>query len=560
MNHTLLLKPFLLGAALVLANPIFSGAQNAEGGHFTFTWGQEYELPKGHADLGFIGNATDGYIQVSHDPRNSMIFQKFDSKLKLTGEKEVELSNLPRGYGNELITELGNTYYWFFSTWDRSEDRETLFAQEIDVRKGTFKGSAREIVSTSKITPAGSGFVWGGYSSRLLYNNDEGKWNFNYSFDHSKIMVQYRKKPESRNDHINNDVIGFNVFDDQMKKLWGREIRMPYTEEMMDNEDYSVDSYGNVYVLAKVYDQKRTRDRQRPNHHFEILKWSADKEDVTIIPFRFTDKFVNSAYVTEDANGDIIAGGYYTNRRNSSSTDGVFLLKLDKGSSEMKQVMKGTYPFPANVMKQYESARARRRMERRDEKGDAENANLVLRNIVLKADGSIQLFGEEAYMVVQRYRNGYGTGFGYAAGGGMTTTSYRYYYNDIMAMEIGGDGEMKWIKKIPKEQVGGRGKGGMSFKSFNYKDDTYFFFMDNKKNLDIAKDETPATHQDGMGGIMMSVKIDGNGNVSKNMVFDVREEKLTLDVSRFNKVDHNQMIVRGRAKRRDSQAALVNFE
>ena len=80
------------------------------------------------------------------------------------------------------------------------------------------------------------------------------------------------------------------------------------------------------------------------------------------------------------------------------------------------------------------------------------------------------------------------------------------------------------------------------------------------KNLDITKEETPKVHVDGKGAVLMAVKIDDAGNVTKSKVFDVREEKMTLNVADFDQVDFNQMIVRGRAKRRDSQAALVTFE
>lgn len=531
MSYTTLLKPLVLGVALVLTNPLLSGAQKAEGGRFSFTWGNEYELPKRHDDLGFIGNAHDGYVQVSHDQRNSLIFQRFDSKLHLKGENEVDLNKLPKSYRSELITQIGREYYWFFSTWDKGEDRESLYAQEIDPQAGKMKGSAREIASTTKL----ANFF------------GDSKWNFFYSFDQSKILVEYRKKPERRNDNKSNDVIGFQVYDDQMTKLWGREIRMPYTEAKMDNEDFSVDSRGNIYMLAKVYDEKRG-DRKRPNYHFEILKWTKEHEEVDIIPFKFTDKFVNSAYITEDGNGNIVIGGYYTKRRNSGSTDGIFLLKLDD-NNEMNNVMKGIYPFPVNVMKQYESARTQRRMERKEEKGEVEDANLNLRSVVMKADGSIQVIGEESYSVTTTYYNG--------------RTSYTrtlYYYNDIMVMEIGSDGEMKWVKKVPKAQVGSAGRGGMSFKNFNYNGDTYFFFMDHKKNLDIQKDEAPSAHSDGAGGILMAVKIDADGNMKKDSIFDVREDKLTLTVTNFRNVDNNQIMVRGRGKRRNSQAALITFQ
>ncbi|KAK6023641.1 hypothetical protein OSTOST_10563 [Ostertagia ostertagi] len=177
------------------------------------------------------------------------------------------------------------------------------------------------------------------------------------------------------------------------------------------------------------------------------------------------------------------------------------------------------------------AARTRRRMERKEEKGEVEDANLVLRSVIMKADGSIQVLGEESYSVTTTYYNGR-----------TTHTRTTYYYNDIMAMEIGSDGEMRWVKKIPKSQAGMSGRGGMSFKSFNYNGDTYFFFMDHKKNLDIKKDETPATHSDGAGGILMAVRIDQDGNMKKDAIFDVREDKLTLTVSDFKRVDNHQIM------------------
>lgn len=554
------LCPLAFSVLICCAVPQSLHAQNAPG-KFSFAWGEEYELPKRHDDLGFIGNAADGYIQVGHREGKSLSFQKFDASLHLTGETETDLDNLPRRYKSNLLSQIGNKYYWFFSSFDRGEDEETLFAQEIDLKAGAVKGSAKEVASSSRLVAGQGGStsyysIWSSRRPISQYNSDQ-KWNFFYSFDKSKVLIQCRKKPEHRNDKISKDVIGFQVFDDNMNKLWNREIRMPYTEEMMDNEDYSVDSHGNVYMLAKVYSEHRSEDRRYPNYRFEILKWSKDQPEVQKIPFRFTDKFVSSAYITEDPQGNVIVGGYYSKRRNSSSTDGIFLLKLDQTTNEMNNVMKGVYPFPLEVMQQYESARAKRRLERKEDKGKGEDENLMLSNIIIKADGSIEIFGEEAFITVQRNRTG---GFGVNGTGGMTQTTYIYHFNDIMAMAIGSDGEMKWVKKIPKTQQGTGGIGGMSFKPYVYNNDTYFFFMDNMSNLNIATNQTPALHMDGLGGILMAVKVDDTGNMSKAKVFDVREERLNLTVANFKQVGNNQLMVRGVHKRRDSQAALITFQ
>ncbi len=558
-------------AGITLSLSIATNSDAQSSGHIRFDWGDEYQLPKRHEDLGFIGNAKDGYIQVGHDAHESLTFQKFDKGLHLKSERETSLEKLPKDYQSMSLTNLGDKYYWFFNTYIKADDRESIYAQEIDLASADMKGPAVELHNTTKL--AGD-MTAGGFFHFELKN----KWNFYYSFDHSKVLIQYRKRPVEKDDSKSTDVMGFYVFDNNMKQLWGREARMPYTEERMDNGDYQVDSRGNVYMLAKVYDELRSRDRKHPNYHFEILRWSADKPEVAKIPFRFTDKFVNAANIVEDATGNIVAAGYYTNRRNSGSTDGVFILKLDEANNEFTPLKKGIYPFPASVMSQYESARTRRRMERKEEKGDGvEDANLRLHTIALKSDGTMQIYGEEQFSITTTtiYGSGYGTGFGMGRSSNSRTT---YYYNDIMAMNIGADGELKWVRKIPKSQSrvdgGGSGgsmfgvsitptkasAGGMSFKQFGYKGDSYLFFMDNMKNLDITKEETPKGHVDGRGGVLMAVKIDEAGNVTKSKVFDVREEKMTLTVADFDQVDFNQMIVRGRAKHRESQAALVTFE
>ena len=174
---------------------------------------------------------------------------------------------------------------------------------------------------------------------------------------------------------------------------------------------------------------------------------------------------------------------------------------------------------------------------------------MQFRKVLINGDGSIELYGEEAYVVVTTYYDGKTT---------HTTTTY--YYNDILAMKLGADGELKWMKKIPKQQQGSQGLGDMSFKQYTYKGDSYVFFMDNQKNLEIETDETPSTHVDGRGGILMAVKIDDAGKMTKAEIFDVRDEKVKLAVTDFDDVGNNQMIVRGRARHKESKAALITFK
>ena len=521
--------------------PAKSIAQSNAAG-MSFKWGEEYELPKRFEDLGFIGNSTDGYLQIGHRDHEALSFQKFDTKLHFTGEQETDISNLPRDYTNEFFTQLGNKYYWFFSTYEKSEDAESLYAQEVDLKTGTVKGAARRILTTSKLT--GTLEMHSLFSAKLT-----DKWNFYFSFDKKKLMIEYRKKAE-RGDDNRNSIFGFNVFDESLTKLWGREVRMPFEERRgSGNGDYQVDSRGNIYTVVKVYDDERG-DRRHPNYRFEVLRFSKDDVAIKHIPFRFTDKFVSTATITEDPTGAIIVAGYYSNLRNSESSDGAFLLKLDESTGELANVKKGTYAFPVDVLRQFESARTRRRLERREEKDkDVEAPHLVLRDVVNNPDGSIQIFGEEYYVqVVTTYT------------GRSTHTTYIYHYDDIMAMTLNADGTLRWVRKIPKAQSNSGSPGGeMVYKEYTFGTDTYFFFMDRESNLELDPDHAPDVHNERARGILAAVKIDKDGKMQKQMVYDGREEKVRLTPTDFDEVGNNQLIVRGRARRRESQAALITF-
>ncbi|HRO41529.1 MAG TPA: hypothetical protein PL009_01750 [Flavipsychrobacter sp.] len=539
---------------ILLFAPAILNAQIKDGS-IVFTWGDSYELPKKHSDLGFIGNEIEGYVQIGHAPHRSLSFQKFSNALKLTSENTVDLKDMPDDYQNVAFTKIKDRYYWIFCTWERADERERLFAQEIDVKNTKLIGKAKQLCATSKLTGTAMGTALWGISIGIT-----DKWNLYYSLDSNKLLVQYRKRPEQRQDSKNKDIIGFQVFDEELNKIWGKEIRMPYTEARMDNEDYDIDKDGNVYTLAKVYATEKG-DKKKPNYHMEILKWTKDNNEVTKIPFKFTDQFVTAARMTKGFDGSLLVVGFYSKKKPGvaysgfnrvgvhSSADGVFLLQLDEQSGELSNVKKGIYEFPQQVLSEFESARTKRRNEKKDDDDNLEAQNMVLRNIVVNSDGSIQVYGEEAYKIITTTYNGRSR-----------NTTVDYYYNDILGMNIGADGELKWVTKVPKLQHGiNSGLAGMSFKLFPHNNNQYIFFMDNMKNIDLPVDEAPKQHVDGRGGVLMVVKIDENGKKSKAKIFDVREEDKNLIVSNFSTVGIDKIVARA-FHRRDSQPVFITFK
>ncbi len=235
----------------------------------------------------------------------------------------------------------------------------------------------------------------------------------------------------------------------------------------------------------------------------------------------------------------------YSKKAKSNGTDGVFLALMDQ-TGKINKYKNGYYEFPLEELEKFESARSKRKMER---KKDYEAPNLSVRNIVVEADGSLFIALEEYYVESTTY---------YDSRGGSRTT-YTYYYEDILGAKISKTGNFDWLRKIPKKQKGSNGRGTMSYKLVSDETGYYFMFLDNKKNEEIAEDEVPKYHVDGFGGQVVVGKIDNSGNISREIVFDTREEEVKIFPSQFKRINRNQFIGRAKMKRGDFKPLLITL-
>lgn len=520
---------------------LMTTATTAQSKKFTFKLGSEYELPRKAADLSFFGNDKDGIVNMGLK-KEELTILRFDPKtLVQSTEKTIELPEMTKNFNSEGVVDFYGNYYWIHSDWDKKDEIEYLYYDKIDVVNGKITESNKKLFQAERI--AGSGYVSNGfYSAKSV-----GKYDFNFDADHTKLLISYRLSPEEKNDKKNYDKIGFYVYDDKMNKLWNNEFTMPYTEQIMDNIDFSVDSKGNAYMLAKVYDSEKRKEVDKETgaagYHYEVLKFSKDSKRIINTTIDIGENFIKAATLIENTEHDMVITCTYSKKAKRGGTDGVFLALMDQGG-KITKYKNGYYEFPLEELEKFESARAKRKMER---KKDYEAPNLSVRNIVVETDGSLFIALEEYYVVETTYTDSRG----------MTHTSYTYYYEDILGAKISKTGNFEWLRKIPKKQKGTNGRGTMSYKLVSDATGYYFLFLDNKKNMELEEDDVPKYHMDGYGGQVVVGKIDNAGNISKEIVFDTREEDVMLFPANFKRINGNQFIGRAKMKRGDFQPLLI---
>ena len=543
----------LLCYLLFLIFPLFSIAQAVVNKDFKVTKGTPYEVIDGTKKYYF--SKGDEILTVKLNGK-LVIIQKMNSK-NLVFMKKMEYKDFPSGFDVETVTEFSGRYFVFYSYWQKPN--EQLFYREIDFAKGEFVGEGKIIIKTDrKLAGNGSGGGFGFYGISFGVTD---KFDFYSSFDKSKLMIQYRLKPEKRDDAVSFDIIGMNVFDNKMLLSWSKEVKMPYTEKKMNNLDYTIDSEGNGYILTTVYEDNTTKieKKGKPNYHIELLRIKAKTAEIRVTQVKLTDKHINKVWIYENSNDHMICAGYYSKTKDVDDADGVFMFKVDKNGKEYDVI---SHEIPVSVLNQYATERQQKRNEKRDEDDKADFADLVLKDLIIQDDGSIILIGEQYFTITTTY---------YTSNGGTRTTT-TIYYNDMLITKIDAKGKLVWMQKLGKRQSRTQGgavyftkQGGMSYQYMNQNRNHYLLFLDNKKNLELPLNKVPARHIDDQGGFLTTYKInDANGTVSKMSIFDMRDvqgtELYQFMTDRILPLSNNEFVVEVYKKKKEDILIKVTLE
>ena len=461
------------------------------------------------ADLKTYFSQGNEVISIKFDDKDTYI-QKFNAdKPEFISEKKYE-KYFPKDYVIEGIKEISDKFYVFYSLFDKDNEIEQLYVQEIDFAKGEFAGSPRLFLDVKgRVTLYSHAYI--------------GKFQILPTLDKKSFLVKYRKKPEFKNDKKSFDIIGLYSFDGNLTKISNKEITMPYTERRMDNLDYQIDNKGNLFMLTKVFhddsdDDKKSKNDTVANYHIELFTLRADSEKMNIEKIENKEKFITRLWMFDSPKGGAIIGGYYNNGKGKhfeENCDGIILFKMKEDGSLTDQF---TYEIPLDLINEYASEKEKKKNAKKEEKGEgAKISDLTLKNLIVREDGSIILAGEKQYSITT-------TTTSFSNGSMSTYTLTSYYYTDIVVTKINPDGKLGWMKKIPKFQRGFAGQGGMSYKFFSNDTDNFFVFLDNVKNIDLPIEKTPAMHSDRRGGYLTAVKInDINGETKKGSILNARE-------------------------------------
>jgi hypothetical protein len=508
-------------------------------------WGDNMKIKRGTTELNVIAADKSGvyvqegglrYFTIGLRNMTGVKFRKFDKFYNEVYEEDFK-SEL-KGKDLNRILPFKDKLFIFADDYDKKEKRFITYAAEIDKNSGKLKADWKEIVTVPRESRSDV------YEFAIIPSADSS----------SMVLVA----DISNKEHASLKVL---VLDDDLKQKSLTDIQLEFPKNTYTLDDVLFTADQKIIVSGQVFEEVQVKKKRT---RLMFKKLSLEKYDITgkkefDLPTVSAGKIMLSAKVVTNKAGELFVCGYFSNDPKSKEVNGIVVNRVDTKtgniilSSEriIDPSLVGSFDEDADDDNDAETkeSKAASKKAADDDDLDGFSADYRFRRVYIGQDNSILLIAEkyrfDSYTYTESsYTNGRWTY--------RTVTVYRYTCGDIMTTKVGGDGNIKFLNVIPKNQIEEiRGRGGYSsspvtfsnsifisgglpfYSSFNcipYKNKLIYYFNDNSKNAVATKigDKVKSTYNFRKSNCY-SLTLDlETGKVTRKMIFTNEDEPMAM--------------------------------
>lgn len=464
-------------------------------------WGEETKRNKHSHFDGVITYDKTGYYML-HFQKKGPTIDKYGIDLNLEKSYLIDLKKAGKKMLFEGISYFKDNLIVLSSFSDRNKKTNALYYQIVD--KNT-------LVQKTGLT----------LLSELQFDKKSrnGDFGFATARDSSKMLI-YTGMPFVKDGP---EKFGFTVLDENLNKLWSKEVELPYLNKLFQVEDYDVSPDGNVFITGSEYKDKKLEKTRKgvPNYKYHILGYFNNGNLVKDYEVDLGDKFITDLSVSIGPDKNIICSGFFS-ENGSWSIGGVFYLTIDGTTKKVtkKSLKRFSEDFITEGWTKKEEKRAKRKAARKNK--ELEMYDYDLHDLVHRNDGGALLFAEQYYVFVSRVTTT-------DANGNITTREvYHYIYGDIIAVNISPEGEIDWATKIEKNQHTTNDGGYFSSFSIHVKHDKIFIIYNEHAKQFLDKETRQnIKRKDRRSMLTLLVEINSKGDVEKELLFNNKAEQVT---------------------------------
>jgi hypothetical protein len=471
-------------------------------------WAEKIKT-KGNASI--LGGKDGKYFTYHTERNQELICRSYDKGMNLIKEEPVEFNLESKKYEYQGAYFVKDKIIHFIKDHDRKKDLNFLYAATTDLNLKT----------SDKIM--------------VLDEADEDAKTFglrNISPDSTKIVVYNEivgKKKEPSSLHFK--VYNSNLTDVILDKV----AQLPIKAKNFETVSITVDNFGNVYVLAKVYKEKDEKEKNQSLYYYKIVAFNKE-DNPKEFDFDYPGKDIESIDLIPGENNTLVCTGFlkildksFFGSRKTLISDEMFTSIIDCKALTLKSAknveLEGLYPEKPKKAEDY--------------------VPYKVREIFQRADGGSVVVAEQYKLVIQTYYTQYGT-----------QTRYIYYYCDIATIHINNKSEVVSVSKMPKYQLNA---ANPSIISTYYNGTTYIVYEDLEKNAEAEGDKdtkrsTASFFSSDKKNALFLLSIAPSGEMKKEIIYSYKDSKIRPRVLASKVISKNEMILNA-----DDQIGLLKI-
>ena len=447
---------------------------------------------------------TGGYLLG-----NMTISNHENFALSATGKVVMQANESMAAF--EGATSFNGKLYIFLS--NRTDNKNHMYMQEYD-REMNRVGEAKELASFD-----------------LEKGKSKGAFNILTSRNKQFFGVVW-VIPGKRDEQ---DSYGFKVFDNEMNTTIDGEYKLPYPGKLSEISEHYLTNKGDYFISVMEYSEPEEKKLFRNYLYFKAMHiLQLTNEGIEVFDIDIDGKRVEAMTMSSDNEHVFTLIGIYGNM-GKSGVSGLFYLRADFDKKAL--IDQGFEEFGTDFITQDWTDREKEKGQKKEEKGKGEPQlyNYVVRQSEVLKDGSIVGSMEQFYVTTRTYTD---------PRTGMVSTTYTYYYKDIIAFKVGQSGGFDWLKRIDKYQVSSNDGGPFSsYERYVNDGKLCFIFNDNINNYDeqgnfIPKEKISPANISKKNNAVAFVELDlTTGEMMRKTLFD-RKEIGAVAVPKLFQIDY----------------------
>jgi len=380
----------------------------------------------------------------------------YDANLKFLKETLFKKKNCKEGncidrhFGYKTTLFFQDRILVLFETFETSTKNRLLLCQAFDL-KGDFVGELTLIDNIPASKKSNSG------AFRVEHSKDKTKF----------VVIQtapYDKKADQQ--------FIFKVYDSNLKNLSNAKVDLPYKDKNTRVINYYLSNKGDVYMLLRVELEKDQKQKGEDRKFYSILTLkSSDDNSLSEYKVQLAQKdIVDIDIQIDNDNEEVSCAGFYSDIKpglfNTRDIDGVFYLNIDVNTQKVlsenyKQIDK---KMVAQLLGKKEGAKVK------DSKGIS--STFDIHNFVKLPDGSSYVIAHNSWITEKT-----------TCGKNGCITTYTYHYNNIFAIGISKEGEIRTLTDVPKIQKSSSDNPYFSFLTMQKDNKVFLLYNDHPKNV-----------------------------------------------------------------------------